>query len=85
MRGGFRVARSSRALVLASRQDELPSRIFPEIVHEISPDAAGKFAKAGRLRQRSGRACYPEFRRALRDRAGAERLWRQPSRFRRRA
>ena len=57
----FRVARASRALVSASRRNELPRRIASRFVHGISADAGGKFILAGRQDQRSGRACYPEF------------------------
>ena len=54
----FRVARSSRAMVLASPQDELSFRNTTELAHVFGSDTAGRFAKAGRLRQRSGQACY---------------------------
>ena len=56
----FRGARSSRVRVLASRQDELPSRVAGLFVPDFSSDVAGKSAKAGRLRQHSGRARSPE-------------------------
>ena len=61
----FRVARSSRALVFASRGDGLASRVAREKVDEFRDDTAGKFVLAGRRNQRSGRACYPEFALAL--------------------
>ena len=46
----IRGAYASRVWVLASRQDELPSRIATDLVHAIKTDAAGKSAQAGRPR-----------------------------------
>ena len=56
----IRVARSSRALVSASRGGELSSLTFAEFVHELKSDTSEKFVSAGRQNQRSGRACYPD-------------------------
>ena len=37
-----------------------PATSLLDFAHDFRSAARGKFAKAGRLRQRSGRACYPE-------------------------
>ena len=59
---GLRGARASRVLVSASRRNELSKRSADTLRIAFSKILAlGKSAKAGRLRQRSGRACYPEF------------------------
>ena len=74
-RRGFRVARSarpsanprlslppprSRALVLASRQNELSSRAPTNDANDFPRSPFSMSAKAGRLRQHSGRVCYPK-------------------------